>query len=117
MLPAVAQAAIGIEIRAADEKIAALLGPLDHRSTHVAVNCERAFLARLDGSCRTPIAGYAQLQGDGRIRFAGEILLPDGTIRHATTRAGSDSDAQTLGDDAGRELLERAGPDFFRALS
>ncbi len=60
MLPAVAQGAIAIEIRAADEATAALLGAINHQETALCVTAERAFLARLDGSCRTPLAGLAR---------------------------------------------------------
>ena len=76
---------------------------------------ERAFLARLDGSCRTPIAGLAELD-EGRLTFRGLILTPDGETCHATVREGAPEDAAALGDDAGRELLDRAGPNFFAAL-
>jgi hydroxymethylbilane synthase len=113
MLPAVAQGAIGIEIRADDTRVAELLAPLDHAATHVAVVAERAFLARLDGSCRTPIAAQAVLDGSGGLSFRGEILTPDGRERHATARAGRVAEAARLGDDAGRELLGRAGSAFF----
>ena len=59
MLPAVAQGAIAIEIRADDSTTAALLGAINHQATAICVAAERALLARLDGSCRTPIAGLA----------------------------------------------------------
>jgi hydroxymethylbilane synthase len=113
MLPAVAQGAVGVEIRVEDTKTAAMLAPLDHVATHLAVTAERAFLARLDGSCRTPIAGHAVLDGAGGLSFAGEILTPNGQERHATRREGRAVDAARLGDDAGQELLGRAGPAFF----
>jgi hydroxymethylbilane synthase len=116
MLPAVAQGAVGIEIRTDDAKVATLVGALDHQPSHIAVACERAFLARLDGSCRTPIAGYANLTADGQMTFRGEILLPDGSVRHATARQGSQRDAARLGDDAAVELLKRAGPNFLAAV-
>ncbi len=112
MLPAVAQAAIAIEIRSKDSATAALIAPLDHAETAVCVSAERAFLKRLEGSCRTPIAGYARIEG-GRLSFNGEILTPDGRIVHATTRSGAVTDAAAMGDDAARELLQQAGPNFF----
>jgi hydroxymethylbilane synthase len=113
MIPAVAQGAIGIEVRRADTMTATIVAALDHPHTHIAITAERAFLARLDGSCRTPIAGHAVLDADGALRLSGEILTPDGRQRHATSRAGSARDAARLGDDAGAELLRRAGPDFL----
>ena len=116
MLPAVAQAAIGIEIRAGDTRTKSLIAPLDHADTGVCVAAERAFLKRLEGSCRTPIGGLATLDGD-RIRFRGEILTPDGRAHHACEHSGARADAEVIGDAAARELLGRAGPDFFKAAS
>jgi hydroxymethylbilane synthase len=112
MLPAVAQGAIGIEIRQGDEKTAALLAPVNHETTQICVNAERAFLHVLDGSCRTPIGGLAQITGD-RVSFRGMILTPDGRICHETGREGPVGEAGALGRDAGEELKARGGPDFF----
>ena len=117
MLPAVAQGAVGIEIRADDERLAGLLAPLDHQASHLAVATERAFLARLDGSCRTPIAGHATLDVSGNLHFAGEIVAPDGSARHANTRSGPARDALRMGEDAAAELLAKAGPNFLRDLA
>jgi hydroxymethylbilane synthase len=116
MLPAVAQGAIGIEIRAADEESAQLIAPLNDAVTALCVAAERAFLATLDGSCRTPIAGLAELRG-GTLHFRGEILTPDGKERHATRGTGSPQSALQLGEEAARELLGRAGPNFFDAMA
>jgi hydroxymethylbilane synthase len=115
MLPAVAQGAIGVEARADDLVIAQLLAAINHQSTALAVTAERAFLAKLDGSCRTPIAGLAELDG-GRLTFRGMILTPDGRQCHATRREGRPEEAITMAEDAAAELLAKAGPDFFRAL-
>lgn len=112
MLPAVAQGAIGIEGRAADEHIVALLAPLNDEPTATRLAAERSFLKALDGSCRTPIAGLAELAGD-QIRFRGEILRPDGSVRHANERTGAAADAAALGLDAAEELRARGGPGFF----
>ena len=116
MLPAVAQGAIGIEIRADDEETASLVGPLNDAATALCVAAERAFLATLEGSCRTPIAGLAELR-DGTLHFRGEILTPDGSQRHATKRTGGAQSALMIGDEAARELLARAGPGFLDALA
>lgn len=115
MLPAVAQGAVGIEIRSSDAATRAAVGPLDDAATAICVRAERAFLARLDGSCRTPIAGLATLHGDA-LSFRGSILTPDGTSQHEATRSGLAREAAEIGADAGNELLSRAGPDFFAAL-
>ena len=116
MLPAVAQGAICIEVRCDDEKTARLITPLNDADTALCIATERAFLAKLDGSCRTPIAGLAELIG-GSLRFRGEILTPDGVQSHATERSGPPEAALRLGEEAAAELLGRAGPDFFRALA
>jgi hydroxymethylbilane synthase len=110
--PAVGQGAIGIETRADDRATRDLLAAINHADTAAALACERAFLAVLDGSCRTPIAGYATVAG-GRIRFRGMIVKPDGSEAHEARREGRVTDAEKLGADAGAELKGRAGPDFF----
>ena len=111
-LPAVGQGAIGLETRADDASTRDLLAAIDHADTHHALLCERAFLAVLDGSCRTPIAGHATIAG-GRIKFRGMIVKPDGSEAHEASREGAVSDAVKLGADAGAELKGHAGPDFF----
>jgi hydroxymethylbilane synthase len=116
MLPAVAQGAIGVEIRAEDQDTARLVAPLNDAATALCVAAERAFLATLEGSCRTPIAGLAELRG-GTLRFRGEILAPDGTQCYATERTGSARSALVLAEEAARELLARAGPGFFGAIA
>ena len=115
MLPAVAQGAIGVETRADDLAMAHLLAPINHEPTALAVSAERAFLAKLEGSCRTPIAALAELAG-GRLSFRGMILTPDGSQCFATRREGAPAEALRLAEDAAAELLAKAGPDFFRAL-
>jgi hydroxymethylbilane synthase len=112
-LPAVGQGAIGIETRHDDKRVRALLAPIDHANTSAELQAERAFLAVLDGSCRTPIAGHATLVGDA-LRFHGMIIRPDGSEAHETMRQGKGVDAAALGADAGRELKSRAAPDFFQ---
>jgi hydroxymethylbilane synthase len=112
MLPAVAQGAIGIEIRLDDPATAALLAPLNDVATSLCVSAERAFLARLEGSCRTPIAGLAQLEG-GVFSFSGEILRPDGSESYAASRRGQPAAAVQLAVEAAEELLARGGPGFL----
>ena len=112
MLPAVAQGAIGIEARSDDERARALLAPLDDEATTIRLTAERAFLRALDGSCRTPIAGLAEIV-EGNLRFRGEIIRPDGSETHATARTGALSDAEAMGLDAAEELKARGGPGFF----
>ena len=112
-LPAVGQGAIAIETRAADERISTLLAGINHPPTAAALAAERAFLAALDGSCRTPIAGHAVITGS-TVRLHGMILRPDGSEAHEAVREGHVRDAAVLGDAAGRELRAKGGADFFR---
>jgi hydroxymethylbilane synthase len=111
-LPAVGQGAIGIETRADDARTRDLVRAIDHADTRIAVEAERAFLAVLDGSCRTPIAGHARIDGE-HVAFRGMILRPDGSEALETARNGLVADAAKLGADAGGELKGRAGPGFF----
>jgi len=113
MLPAVAQGAIGIEARSGDERVRAYLEPLGHRATERRVAAERALLAALDGSCKTPIAGLAEFVEGGRLRLRGLVVRPDGGAAHATEREGAAEDAERMGADAGAELRRTAGPGFF----
>jgi hydroxymethylbilane synthase len=114
ILPAVAQGAIGLERRAADTRLAALLAPLNHAATSTCVSAERGLLGALDGSCRTPIAALATL--DGALHLRGQVLAPDGSEVVETERHGAAADAARLGRDAGEELKRRAGPKFLAAL-
>ncbi len=113
MLPAVAQGAIGIEIRRGDEPVRELVAPLDHAPSSIRVAAERAMLAALDGSCHTPIAGLAVLDGESRITITGLVARPDGSEMHRAQRAGAVDGAVALGDDLGRELKSRMPADFF----
>jgi hydroxymethylbilane synthase len=111
-VPAVGQGAIAIEARADDAGARALVASIGDADTASALAAERAFLAELDGSCRTPIAGHASVSG-GAIRFHGMIVKPDGSEAFEASREGRREAARDLGAAAGRELRERAGADFF----
>ena len=117
MLPAVAQGAIGIEIRSHNDKTRTLIAPANHRETDLTVTLERAFQATLDGSCRTPIAGLATWRDAHTIDFSGCVLSPDGAKRvdvaRPNAKVAAAKEAEAIGIDAGRELLSRAGPHFF----
>jgi hydroxymethylbilane synthase len=110
--PALGQGAICIESRAGREDLPGFLAPINHRETAAALACERAFLAALDGSCRTPIAGCAGLDGD-RLSFRGMILTPDGAEAHEARGEGAAADAEKIGRQAGAEVRAAAGPHFF----
>jgi hydroxymethylbilane synthase len=111
-VPAVGQGAIGIETRAGDARTRALVEAIDDPDTRAALAAERAFLAVLDGSCRTPIGGYAKFER-GTLRFRGIIIKPDGSEAFEALREGPREAAAELGADAGGELRARASADFF----
>jgi len=111
-IPAVGQGVIALETRADDAATRGRLAGVGDAAAATALTAERAFLAVLEGSCRTPIAGHARLS-DGALHFRGLIARPDGSASHAAERRGSVADAEALGRDAGRELRARGGPDFF----
>ncbi len=108
MLPAIAQGAIGIEMRHDDQRSGELLAAINHGDSATAVACERAFLAALDGSCRTPIAGHAHLI-NGQLHFRGETLALDGKQVFTAERTGSPGDAVRLGEDAAAEVKAKGG--------
>jgi hydroxymethylbilane synthase len=112
MLPAVAQGAIGVERRLADARVAGLLEAIHDHETGLRLAAERGFLARLDGSCETPIAGLAVITGD-ELWLRGEILRPDGSASVAGELQGPLADGAALGVALAEDLLGRAGPGFF----
>lgn len=114
-LPACAQGAISIERREDDTAIRDFLAPLHDGATASAVECERAFLKVLDGSCRTPIAGIARVHGDA-LSFHGEVLKPDGSESFPVAAEGSLSDAAQIGEEAGRRLKSQLSDDFLQSL-
>ncbi|KZK76170.1 Porphobilinogen deaminase [Pseudovibrio sp. W64] len=111
-LPAVGQGAIGIEARLGDEETARILAPIHHAETESRLLLERAYLAEMDGSCRTPIAGLSHVEGD-RIRFRGEVIKPDGSQTHTVEGEGPLSDAEEIGRELGKELKAKSGPNFL----
>lgn len=104
--PACGQGAIGLTRRAGDDATRDLLAPLFDEATGFALAAERAFLAALDGSCRTPIAGHAQVHG-AELSFVGEVLRADGAEAYVVRRHGLAIDAALIGADAGKEILLR----------
>lgn len=110
--PAPGQGAICIETRIGNEKIAPIVAALNDAPTQQALQCERAFLAALDGSCRTPIAGHAKVE-NGHISFAGLIITPDGKLFHETLAEGAVEHSGEIGRRAGEMVRVKAGPGFF----
>ncbi len=113
--PACGQGIIAIECRVADTRARDLLAALDDRSAAQALACERAFLAALDGSCRTPIGGHARIE-DTRLVFDGLVLSEDGAESYAAKGVGDPADAEAIGRDAGAEILAKAPAAFLKGL-
>lgn len=112
MLPAVAQGAIGVERRVGDARMERMLAAIHDGPTGLRLTAERAFLAELDGSCETPIAGLAVIEGD-RLHLRGEILRPDGSEAIAGEVWGALAEGAAIGADLARRLLAQAPKGFF----
>jgi len=119
MLPAAGQGAVCIEIRETSSAARKVLERLNHGPTECAVVAERAFLAALDGSCRTPIAAYARIEGD-ELHLVGEALLPDGSQRwraEGRCEAGDPKIAHALGFRLGLDVGMQGGEILRRAVA
>ena len=106
MLPAVAQGAIGIEIKIGNHRAQSLVEAIHHQMTGIAIACERAFLAKLEGSCRTPIAGHATISGS-TLSFRGQILSIDGKQSSEVALTGPIEDAAKIGNEAAVRALAK----------
>jgi len=106
MLPAVGQGALAIEARSDDDRVRSLTQVLNDSTTALAVTAERAFLTRLGATCRTPVAGYAQL-ADGQVTMRGLVGRPDGSELIADQLSGVSSEATALGLNLADALLAR----------
>jgi len=111
MLPAVGQGALAIEIRADDTELRELLLALHDAASAACVTAERAMLAALDGSCRTPIAGLAEIAGD-RLSLRALLLAADGSAERRAEGSAPVADANALGREIGERLRRGAGPEF-----
>lgn len=114
--PAPAQGAIALEIRDGERRSRELVLPLNHAETRLTVTAERAFLRELDGSCRTPIGAYSELDGD-TLTLYGEILSPDGRQSFRGKDYGPAANGEAIGEALGRRLLVEAGPEFVALFS
>ncbi len=113
-LPAVGQGAVALTARSRDARASAALAPIGHAETLAALTAERAFLAELEGSCRTPIAGYARLEA-GALVLTGQALRVDGSESFDVRLTGAAADAARLGAEAGRDLKRRLPPGVLPA--
>jgi hydroxymethylbilane synthase len=111
MLPAVGQGALAIECRADDSALRQLLAPLNDPESAACVTAERAMLAALDGSCRTPIGGLAAIDGD-RLTLDALLLAPDGSAERRGRGTGLSAEAAAIGNEVGERLRRGAGPEF-----
>jgi hydroxymethylbilane synthase len=111
MLPAVGQGALAIECRSGDLGVLELLAPLNDPQSMACVTAERAMLAALDGSCRTPIAGLAAIEGD-RLALDALLLAPDGSAERRGRGEGAMADAARIGNEVGERLRRGAGAEF-----
>ena len=109
-MPAPAQGAIGLAVRTGDARMARIVAALDHAPTHTAILAERAMLAVLDGSCRTPVGALTRLDS-GTLTLKGQILSLDGRTAFDSVATGSDPEA--LGRQVGEDLIARAGTDWL----
>jgi len=114
-LPAVGQGALGLECRAADNDVLSLIQPLLHQETDVCVRAERAFNAYLEGGCQVPIAGYATLQ-NGQIHIEGRVGSADGQTLLRAELTDEASNAQQLGENLARNLLDQGAGELLKAL-
>jgi hydroxymethylbilane synthase len=111
-LPAPGQGAIALTVRTGDARTRDALASIGHAETWAALMAERAFLGELEGSCRTPIAGLARIEG-GRLRFKGEVLRTDGSESFGVEAEGEAADAERIGLEAGRDLAGRLPTDVL----
>lgn len=115
-LPAVGQGALGLEIRATDQKMHDLVGPMSHRPSVLTIGAERAFLARLGGGCQVPIAAHAELNGD-QLRLKALVAAPDGTVMVRGEREGPSILAEGIGIGLAEDLLRRGADRILQELS
>ena len=113
--PALGQGCVCVESRIGDERVGMLMSAIDDPLARVELTAERAFLGMLDGSCRTPIAGLARADGE-TLSLHGLVAMPDGSRAVETRLEGAPADAERLGREAGRIVLDEAGEDFMAAV-
>ena len=115
MLPAVGQGALGVQCREDDTAMQELVRPLNDEISNLCVSTERAFLRALDGSCRTPIAAFAELKSD-KIKLTGLLASPDGTFMHRKTVVESRDKAPNLGTELAMDFCQELGESFVKSM-
>jgi hydroxymethylbilane synthase len=112
-VPAACQGIVGITVRASDIELRQMLSGIEDPDAHSVATAERALLAELDGSCRTPIGGHARVLADGMLHLTGLVARPDGTFLLRRELAGARSDATRLGRELGASLRIDSPRDIF----
>ncbi len=113
MVPSAGQGIVGITVRASDAELIALLSGIEDPEARAVASAERAMLAVLDGSCRTPIGGYARLLPDGRLHLTGLVARADGSFLLKRSLHGPAIDAARLGSELGASLRADSPTDLF----
>jgi hydroxymethylbilane synthase len=113
MVPAAGQGIVGVTVRADDVELLDLLSAIEDREAAAVSTAERALLAALDGSCRTPIGGHARLMPDGRLHLTGLVARADGSFLLKRSAVGQASDARALGRELGEGLRRDSPADIF----
>ncbi len=109
MLPAAAQGAVAITVRTGDAAMLEAVAPLNHDETRICVTAERAFLAVLDGTCKTPIAALARQDGGDGFSLRGLVATPDGSVRRDGSRSAAAADIVAAARELGAELKAAMG--------
>ncbi len=113
MVPSACQGIVGITTRTADTELLAMLSGIEDPEAKAVSAAERALLAALDGSCRTPIGGYARLLDTGDLHLTGLVARTDGTFLLKRTVTGAKADAERIGAELGAELKADSPADIF----
>jgi hydroxymethylbilane synthase len=113
MVPSACQGIVGVTIRAADSELFSLLSGIEDPEAKAVSTAERALLAALDGSCRTPIGGYARLQSDGTLHLTGLVARADGSFLLQRSATAAKADAARLGRELGESLKADSPADIF----
>ena len=113
MVPAAGQGIVAVTVRESDVELRALLAGIEDAEARAVATAERALLAALDGSCRTPIGGYARLVSEDELLLTGLVARPDGSFLLRRSLGGHPRDAARIGAELGTSLKRDAPGDVF----
>ncbi len=114
MVPAAGQGIVGITVRESDVVLHDLLAAIEDTEARAVSTAERALLAALDGSCRTPVGGYAKLLPDGSLKLTGLVAREDGSFLLKRSVQGAVADAARMGNELGHSLRKDSPADIFQ---